>query len=682
MAEPARRAAELRRLLNRAIHAYHVLDAPEMSDAEYDRLFRELQDLEARHPDLRTPDSPTLRVGAEPAAALVKHDHLAPMLSLANAFSDEELEAWEERNARIAPDVNSAGYTLEIKIDGAAVCLTYRDGLLVTGATRGNGVTGEVVTANLRTVPDVPLRLLGEGWPALCEVRGEVYLPKRNFEALNRRREAAGEPRFANPRNAAAGALRQLDPRITRQRGLRLWAFSVEVPGARGRRLFPSQHAMLDQLARWGFSVEPHRQRVNTLEEAKRVIATLEHQLDDLSFGADGVVVKVDAVALHEELGVVGDREPRWAIARKFAPEVAITRLLEIRINVGRTGALNPYAVLDPVEVTGVTVSQATLHNADLIAAKDIREGDWVEVTRAGEVIPQVLGPVRDRPRGPKPWTMPERCPACGSKAERPADEVMTYCPNVSCPGRVLEGIVHFAGRGAMDVRGLGYERVGKLLEAGLIHDVADLYQRVTAERLLELDGFAEKSAHQLVDAIAASRQRPLATLLFALGIRHVGEGAAELLARRFGTMDALMRADAAAIAGVRGIGPTIAEAVAGFFAERRNRDLVARLAKAGVRMDEPVTSAAEGPLSGQTFVLTGSLPTLSRGEATKLIEAGGGAVTSSVSKKTTAVIAGDEPGSKLEKAKQLGVAVWDETELQRRAKSEGRGERGEGRGA
>jgi DNA ligase (NAD+) len=662
MTAAERRAAELRRLLNRAIHAYYVLDAPEMSDAEYDRLFRELQELEAGHSTLRTADSPTQRVGAEPASALVKHTHRVPMLSLANAFSAEELTAWEERNARITSEVVRGGYTLEVKIDGAAVCLTYEDGVLTVGATRGNGVTGEVVTANLRTVPDVPLRLLGEGWPKVMEVRGEVYLSTRAFAALNRRREAEGEALFANPRNAAAGSLRQLDSRITRARGLRFWAFSVESPG--GDLPFGTQHELLGTLRRWGFPVEPHGRRVDGLAQAQREIAALEALLPGLPFGADGVVVKVDPMRLHEELGVVGDREPRWAVARKFAPEIAVTRLLEIRVNVGRTGALNPYAVLEPVEIGGVTVSQATLHNADLIAAKDVREGDWVEVTRAGEVIPQVLGPVREkRPSGLRAWAMPTNCPACGTKAERPTDEVMTYCPNVSCPGRILEGIVHFASRGAMDIRGLGYERVQKLLEARLIENVADLY-RLRAGQLAEVDRFAERSAEQLVVAIAASKAQPLSRLLFALGIRHVGEGAAELLARHFGTMDALRAAGEAAIAEVRGIGPTIAEAVAGFFTDRRNAKLVDDLAKLGLTTSEPERASAGGSLAGGTFVLTGTLPTLSRADATKRIESAGGSVTSSVSKKTTALVAGDEAGSKLDKARQLGIPVWDEAAL------------------
>ena len=665
MSAPAARAAELRRILNRAIHAYYVLDAPEMSDAEYDHLFRELQAVEAAHPDLRTSDSPTLRVGAEPATQLAKHRHVAPMLSLANAFSDEELQAWEDRNSRIAPDVRSAGYTVEIKIDGAAVCLTYRDGVLAVGATRGNGIVGEEVTANLRTIPDVPLRLTGKGWPALLEVRGEVYFPTASFAALNAKREAAGEPLFANPRNAAAGSLRQLDSKITRERGLRFFAFAIEAPDA--RLPFRTQAETLDGLESWGFRIAPDRTRVADFAAAKQAAAAMEHVLDTLPFGADGVVVKVDDLRLHEELGVVGDREPRWAIARKFAPEVAVTRLLDIKLNVGRTGALNPYAELEPVEIGGVTVSSATLHNADLVAAKDIRIGDWVEVTRAGEVIPQVLGPIREKRTGEeREFRMPKKCPECGSPVETPPDEVMTYCPNVSCPGRVLEGLAHFASRGAMDIRGLGPERVEKLLQAKLIADVADLYA-LEPLPLQALEGFAEKSAQQLVDAIAASRKQPLATLLFALGIRHVGEGVAEILARRFGTMDALMAASEEEIGEVRGIGPTIAEAVAAFFREKRNVRLITRLKKAGLRMDEPAPASTGGPLAGGVFVLTGTLPSLSRGEATKRIEAAGGAVTGSVSKKTTAVVAGDDPGSKLEKAKQLGVAVWDEAELLRR---------------
>jgi DNA ligase (NAD+) len=664
----AARAAELRRILERANHAYYVLDKPEMSDAEYDRLFRELQDVETKHPELRTPDSPTLRVGAEPAAAFKKHRHLVPMLSLANAFTEAELAEWEERNARLVPDVKQAGYTLEVKIDGAAVSLTYEAGVLVTGATRGNGLIGEDVTPNLRTVLDLPLRLQGKSWPKKMEVRGEVYLSKTQFERVNAEREKAGEPLFANPRNAAAGALRQLDSKIVRARGLRVFCFHVEAPGQ--KLPFTTQHDVLEQLGTWGFPVEPHHALVPNLPRAQQEVANLEQLIPSLDYGADGVVVKVDKLALHAELGTRGgQREPRWAIARKFAPEVQITRLLDIRINVGRTGALNPYAVLEPVEIGGVTVSTATLHNAALIETKDIRIGDWVEVTRAGEVIPQVLGPVRDRRTGDeKKFRMPEKCPSCGSKVEHPQDEVMTYCPNVSCPARVKEGIVHFASRSAMDIRGLGYERVGALLDAKLIADVADLYE-LTTMQLLTLDGFAEKSAQQLVDAIQASTEQPLSVLLFALGIRHVGAQGAKLLARHFGTMKALAKASAEEISAIRGVGPAIAEAVAGFFAEPRNRKLIERLEKLGLTMKEPVAATSGGPLAGQTYVITGTLPTLSRPQAKEKIEAAGGHVTDSVSTKTTALVVGADAGSKAEKAKALGIEQIDEAELLRRTR-------------
>ena len=665
MKKPAARAAELRRILERANHAYYVRDKPEMSDAEYDKLFRELQDVEEQHPELRTSDSPTLRVGGEPATAFRKHRHLVPMLSLANAFTEVELREWEERNARLVPEVTAAGYTLEVKIDGAAVSLTYEDGVLVTGVTRGNGVEGEDVTGNLRTVLDLPLRLRGKGWPKKMEVRGEVYLPKSQFAETNKQREKAGEPPYANPRNAAAGALRQLDSKKTRARGLRVFTFQVEAPGQ--KLAIDSQHELLDSLLEWGLPVEPHHKLVPDLAAAHQEIAKFETLLPTLDYGADGVAVKVDKRSLYAELGTIGNREPRWAVARKFAPEVQVTKLLEIRINVGRTGALNPFAVLEPVEIGGVTVSNATLHNAELIAAKDIRVGDWVEVTRAGEVIPQILGPVKDRPRGEQKYAMPERCPSCGSQVEHPADEVMTYCPNISCGARILESIVHFASRSAMDIRGLGYERVRALLEARLIEDVADLYE-LTPVRLLTLEGFAEKSAQQLVDAIADSKLQPLSALLFGLGIRHVGAQGVKLLARHFGTMKSLAQASAEEVAEVRGIGPAIADAVAGFFAEPRNRKLIERLEKLGLTMKETATATGPRPLTDHTYVVTGTLPTLSRQQARDLIEGAGGHVSDSLSKKTTALVVGADPGSKLEKAKSLGVSRIDEAELLRRA--------------
>jgi DNA ligase (NAD+) len=663
----AERAASLRQQIERANYAYYVLDAPEISDAEYDRLFRELQGLEAEHPEIQSPDSPTQRVGAPVASALAKYAHRRPMLSLANAFTGDELTAWEERNARLVPQVRKAGYTTEIKIDGAAVSLTYENGRLTVAATRGNGEIGENITANLRTIDDVPLTLKGRGWPKVMEVRGEVYLPYTGFKRINQQREAEGEPLFANPRNAAAGGLRMLDPALTRKRRLRMFAFAVEA--VEGSLTATTHSEVLDLLDAWGFQVEPHRSRFDTLEGVQEKIASFEQLLPHLPFQADGVVVKVDRLRLHAELGVVGGREPRWAIARKFAPEVAVTRVNSIEINVGRTGALNPWAALEPVQITGVTVSAATLHNEELIAQKDIRVGDRVEVIRAGEVIPQVIRPILDGvDPGTRsaPFRMPDRCPACDTPVERPPEEVMRYCPNASCPGRILESIVHYASRGALDIRGLGYERVRQLLDAGLIRDVADLY-RLRSEQLVELDRFAKQSADQLVAAIDASKSRPLSNLLFGLGIRHVGQTVAVLLARRFGTMHALMGASEAAVNAVQGVGPTIAGAVVAFFAEPRNRDLIGRLERSGLNFTEPGAAGGDGALSGRTYVLTGTLPTLSRTEATKLIEGAGGRVAGSVSKKTDAVVAGEEAGSKLEKAKELGVEVIDEDELLRR---------------
>lgn len=659
------RAATLRSQIDQANHAYYVLDAPTIADAEYDRLFRELQALEQEHPELRVPDSPTTRVGATPASSLVKHTHARPMLSLANAFSADELVAWEERNAKLAPAVRSAGYALEVKIDGAAVSLTYERGRLLRGATRGNGLVGEDITTNLKTIHDIPLRLKGSGHPALMEVRGEVYLPFRNFERVNREREEAGEPPFANPRNASAGGLRALDPEVTKRRRLRMFAFTAEV--LEGKPVATTQHGLLEQLADWGFQVEPHRTQAATLADVQEKVDALAAALPGLPFAADGVVVKVDRLSLQAELGTISDREPRWAIARKFEPEVAVTRLLAIRINVGRTGALNPWAELEPVELAGVTVSRATLHNEDVIAQKDIREGDWVEVVRAGEVIPQVIGPVREKRDGSeRPFVMPDACPMCGTPVVRSEEEAMRYCPNLACPSRVLEGIVHYANRGAMDVRGLGYERVRQLLDAGLIHDIADLYS-ITPEQLTTLDRFAEQSAEQLVTAIANSRQQPLSLLLFGLGIRHVGKQVAQTLARHFGTLDALMNADEAAIDEIPGVGSAIGEAVASFFADSRNRDLMERLRAAGLTLSEPQVGGGDGPLAGLTVVLTGTLPTLSRTEATALIEQAGGKVAGSVSKNTSFVVAGEEAGTKLDKARKLGVEILDEPELLRR---------------
>ena len=668
MPTPAARAAELRTVLERAAHAYYVLDRPSMSDAAYDALFRELQALEAAHPALRTPDSPTQRVGAPPVSALPKHAHLVPMLSLDNAFSDEELQAWEERLVRLAgEDVRHAGYSAELKIDGAAVSLVYEDGLLVTGATRGNGTIGEDVTPNIRTVRDVPLRLQGTPPAGRLEVRGEIYYPFDLFERMNEARVQAGEPVFANPRNAAAGSLRQLDASITATRPLRFFGYTI-VPAPGEALPATTQGEVLALLRSWGIPVAPHHERCATLAE----VAAWAHRLEatirpTLNFAIDGGVVKVDRLALQDELGVVGGREPRWAIARKFAPDIAETTLLEIRVNVGRTGALNPYAVLEPVEIGGTTVSFATLHNEDQIVAKDLRVGDRVQVKRAGEVIPQVIGPVPERRTGAEqPWRMPARCPACDAAVTRDEDEVAYYCTNVGCPGRRLEALVHFTSRGAMDIRGLSYARLEALVEAGLVRDVADLYE-LTAAQVGALEGFADRSAQLLVEAIAASRAQPLSRLLFGLGIRHVGATAAELLARRFGHLEALMAAPEEAVAEVHGIGPVIARSVVAYFADRQARALVERLAGLGLTLTEPQPAAVGGALTGQTVVITGTLPTLGRAEAAALLEGAGARVTDSVSKKTTFVVAGEAAGSKLEKARALGIEVIDEAEMRRR---------------
>jgi DNA ligase (NAD+) len=593
------------------------------------------------------------------------------MLSLGNAFNDDELRAWQERLVRMAgDDVAKSGYTAELKIDGTAVALTYENQIFVMGATRGNGIIGEDVTLNLRTVRDVPLRLHESAPRGRIEVRGEVYFPFKRFEEMNEARARAGDPVFANPRNAAAGSLRQLDPAITASRPLRFFGYSVAAPD--GEELpFETQTELLDTLVKWGVPVAPHRKRAKTLGEVEKWAHDLEHKIrSDLNFAIDGGVVKVDSLALQEELGVVGGREPRWAIARKFAPDIAETRLLAIEVNVGRTGAMNPFAVLEPVEIGGVIVKLATLHNEDLIIAKDLRVGDWVQVKRAGEVIPQIIAPIPERRTGDeKPWRMPKRCPVCGTLATREEDEAAIYCPNIACPGRQLEGLVHFTSRGAMDIRGLSYARIQQLVGEGLVRDPGDLYA-LTREQLLGLEGYADKGADGLIAAIVASKTQPLSRLLNALGIRHVGSIAAQLLAQHFGTLDALVSASADDILSVRGIGATIANGVVAYFSDPAGRALVEKLRSRGVNFNEPRAIVAGGPLSGQTAVITGTLPTLSRAKATAVIEAAGGRVTGSVSKSTSFLVAGEEAGSKLAKAKTLGVEIIDEAELLRRVNS------------
>ena len=664
----AARAAELRELLSMALHQYHVLDAPNMSDAEYDTLFRELQQYESEFPELVTVDSPTQRVGLMVQSAFQSHRHMVRMLSLDNAMNADELRAFEQSIERIAgDDLHRGGYTVELKIDGAAVALTYEDAVLVTAATRGDGTQGENVTGNIRTIKGIPLRLFGRNHPPKMEIRGEVYLPFAGFERMNEAQVKAGKDVFVNPRNAAAGSLRQLDTAMTASRPLSFFGYAAVLPN--GDIPAASQWELLATLESWGIPVAPNKARCMTIDEVEQWAHTVEHETRaQLAFAIDGGVVKVNDVAVQQELGIRNDRTPRWAIARKFAPDMAVTKLLQIKVNVGRTGVLTPYAELEPVEVGGATVRNATLHNARQVALKDLREGDWVQVVRAGDVIPKVLGPVPERRTGDeKVWTMPKVCPSCQTETQQYETDVAIYCPNVLCPGKQLEGLVHFAARDALDIDGLSYARIEQLLEAGLVHDFADLFD-VTVAQLTELERFAKKSAENLVGAISEGRTRPLSRLLFALGIRHVGTQAAQLLARRFGTVDALASAPFADIAGIRGLGDTIGESVVDYFADPSSRALIEKLRARGVNFTEPNAVMAEGPFTGLVIVLTGSMSSLSRGEATQLIERAGGRVASSVSKKTSFVVAGEEAGSKREAAEKLGIEIIDEAELRVRA--------------
>ena len=663
--------------MERAQHEYYVLDRPSLSDADYDRAFRELQAIERDHPELRDADSPTARVGAEIGEShLAKHSHLVPMASLDNAFDETELSEWDARLRKLVGDaVDRDGYCCELKIDGAAISLTYRNGVLKIGATRGNGAVGEDVTANLRTIADVPRQLTGDNWPPLIEIRGEVYMEFDGFERMNAERVAAGEPVFANPRNSAAGALRQKDPRETAKRPLRFLGYAFAVPGSGGLP-FATQWELLETLASWGVPTPPHRRPCATLDDVHTWTRELESSIrPTLPFAIDGGVVKVNRLTLQTELGVSGGRVPRWAIARKFAPDIAETQLLDIEVQVGRTGALTPRAVLAPVEVGGATITYATLHNFELVAEKDLRIGDTVQVKRAGEVIPQILGPVPERRTGAERRVqVPTHCPICQTAVVRDEEEVVSYCPNLACAGRRLEALAHFVSRAGMDIRGLSYQRLEQLIGAGLIQDAADIYT-ITADQLVPkkddpttgVPGFQAKSATALIEAIQASKQQPLSRLLNALGIRHVGAESAKLLARSFGTFDALAVASVEQIEALHGVGHTMAESVRTWLDDPTMQDLRQRLRSAALRFDEPRAAEVDGAFKGMKIVLTGTLPTLSRPEATELVENAGGKVTSSVSKATDLVVAGEEAGSKLEKAQQLGIQVIDEAELLRR---------------
>jgi DNA ligase (NAD+) len=659
------RAAELRAELDRHNRAYYVLDQPEVGDDAYDELLDELRAIEAEHPKLRTPDSPTQRVGAPPLDRFEPARHHEAMLSLGNARNEEELRGWENRLANYLKRLDIAAsqfsYTTEPKIDGLAVSLTYENGVLVRGATRGDGQVGEDVTQNLRTIGSVPLRI--EGAPELIEVRGEAYLPIAAFKALNERRAENEEPTFANPRNSAAGSIRQLDPSLAAERPLSTWIYGIGA--VRGLDLATHMDEV-EWLSERGFKVNPETKHHEGVEGVVKRCHWWEEQRDRLDYEIDGVVVKVDERALWRELGVVG-REPRWAIAWKFPPTTATTVMKKVVWNVGRTGHLVPFAMLEPVHVGGVTVSTATLHNEEDLERKDVRDGDEVVVMRAGDVIPQVVSPKLPRKnksaRKPRP---PKRCPICDTPTEKREGSVFTICPNRSgCPGQSFQHVKHFVSKGAMDIEGLGEKQASVFLKEGVIADVADIYD-LSEDRLVELDRFAETSARNLVAAIDESRQRPFKRVLYALGLPGVGYVTAEALADHFGSIDALHTADPEQIEEVEGVGPIMAVQIAESLADEPTWALIEKLREKGLRLeaDESERRATGGPLEGKTVVLTGTLPELTREEAGALVKAAGGKVTSSVSKKTDYVVAGDNPGSKLAKAEKFGTEVLDEAGL------------------
>ncbi len=661
--EDERRAAELRSEIEEHNHRYHVLDDPSIADAAYDSLVRELQALEERRPDLVTTDSPTQRVGAPPAARFPEAPHLAPMYSLANAFDAEEYRSWVERTGRLL-DGQEFDVICELKIDGLAVSLTYRDGALVRGATRGDGLRGEDVTNNLRTLSSIPRRLLGDAPPALLEVRGEVYIGRAALLRLNESRAADGLPLYANPRNTAAGAVRQLDPVATAARPLEIFVYGIgQIEGGTPPG---TQSEILSWLDGLGFTTNPNSRRFERPEGAIGYYDEWLGGREALDYDTDGVVIKVNGWAHWDELGVAG-RVPRWAIAYKWPAHQAVTRVVEIGINVGRTGRLNPYAVLEPVQVGGVTVRNATLHNADHIAEMDIRVGDQVVVQRAGEVIPQVVRVVLEgRREGSAPFEMPRACPVCEGTVVRQADEAAYLCTNASCPAQLLERVRLFTSRGAMDIEGLGERWCRILLEEEVIHDVADLYA-MRVEDLVPLDRMGETLATKIVANILESKRRPLSRLLSALGILHVGSETAEVLAARFPTMGLLMAATVEELTEVDGVGPRIAESVTTFLGHPQNQGLIEKLRRAGVRMeaDAPSPSALGLPLAGVSLCITGTLSAMSRSEAADRVKALGGSVTDSVSRRTKYLVAGASPGaSKVKHAERYGIAIIDEAGL------------------
>jgi len=674
MAAPAA-AAERTRALRAEIalhdHAYYVLDAPTVPDAEYDRLFRELQELEQQYPDLLTPDSPTGRVGGVPQKEFPAYAHGVPMLSLNNAFDPVEVAAFDQRVRDGLDSTAAVDYAVEPKFDGLAISLTYENGLFTRGATRGDGTTGEDVTPNLRTLHSIPLRLPGEGWPGLIEIRGEVLMFRRAFAELNARQRERGDKEFANPRNAAAGSLRQLDSRITADRPLSFFAYGV---GAGGETLAVMTHGeLMDLLAAWGFPVAAERRVVRGAEGLLAYFSEMGAKRPALPYDIDGVVYKVNRLAAQAQLGFVS-RAPRFAIAHKFPAEEAMTEVLGIDVQVGRTGAITPVARLKPVFVGGVTVTNATLHNEDEVRRKDVRVGDTVIVRRAGDVIPEVVAIVPERrpkrglfdgePLHP-PFELPKTCPECGSTVTRGEDEAIARCSGgLYCPAQRKQALLHFAARRALDIEGFGDKLVDQLVDAGLVHSPADIYG-LTCETLAGLERMGDKSAQNLVAAIAKSQQTTLARFIFALGIRNVGEATARDLARHFGSLEAFLAADHATLQQVPDVGPVVAASIVAFLAEPHNREIIGRLRAAGLVWAEgPLAESGPRVFTGKTLVLTGTLPTLRRDQAKALIEAAGGKVAGSVSKKTDYVVAGEDAGSKLENARELGICVIDEAEL------------------
>lgn len=669
--EVRKRVEVLRREINRHNYLYYVLDSPEIADAEYDALMQELRALEAQYPELITPDSPTQRVGAPPVEAFGVVEHRIPMLSLANAFNEEELYGWYRRVSRLAKG-QEFDMVCEHKYDGLAISLRYESGLFTLGATRGDGYRGENVTNNLKTIRSIPLSVPSHKAPPRFEARGEVIMTREGFRRLNESRARQGLPLFANPRNAAAGSVRQLNPAITASRPLDTiiynlaWVEDAKMPA--------THYEALEFLKELGFKVSPYIRLVRRIEEAVDYYRTWLGKRDSLPYEADGIVVKMNQLRLQEELGVVG-REPRWAIAYKFPADQATTRLKEIAISVGRTGTLNPYAVLEPVTVGGVVVRQAALHNEDDIRRKDIREGDIVIVQRAGEVIPEVIGPVVSRRSGnEKPFSIVEKlydpnkgyaaCPVCGSRIIRPEGEVMYYCPNASCPAQVRERIEHFASKGAMDIKGVGEAMSAKLLDAGLVNDYADLYYlKYKWDKLLQLEGMGQKSAQNLLRAIEESKHRPLTKLIYGLGIRHVGEETAQIIASHYHDLDILASAKKDELMALPTIGPKIADSILAFFADEHNRSILDKLKRAGVKAREEA-EAQERPLAGQEFVFTGRLSRFSREEAQALVRDLGGEVKNDLTTSTTHLVVGESPGSKLARAQERGITLLDEGEF------------------